>query len=111
MAFKKNDPNINREGRKGPNHATKQIKEAFALLLDENLGEMSTWLEQVAQDDPKAALELMIKLSERFVPKLSQQALTDGEGGDLFKSVSFNFGPPIDSDQRDQEETFDIKDL
>ena len=104
MAFKKGDPNINREGRKGPNQATKQIKEAFAMLLDENLGDMSTWLEQVSQDDPKAALELMIKLSERFVPKLSQQALTNEDGSDLFKSVSFNFGPPIDSNDRDQEE-------
>ena len=103
MAFKKGDPNINRAGRSGPNHATKQIKEAFAMLLDENLDSMSTWLSQVAGDDPKAALELMIKLSERFVPKLSQQALTGAEGTDLFKNVAFQFGPPIDSDQRDQD--------
>ncbi len=108
--FKKGDPNINRKGRTGPNKATKQIKEAFAMLLDENLGEMSTWLEQVAVDDPKAALELMIKLSERFVPKLSQQALTNEDGSDLFKNVHFNFGPPIDSDKRDQE-TFDLDDV
>tara|TARA_R110001632_G_scaffold8381_1_gene33084 strand:- start:47 stop:370 length:324 start_codon:yes stop_codon:yes gene_type:complete len=104
MAFKKDDPNINRKGRSGPNHATKQIKEAFALLLENNLDSMSIWLTQTATDDPKAALELMIKLSERFVPKLSQQALTGAEGSDLFKDVSFNFGPPIDSDQRDQTE-------
>lgn len=105
MAFKKGDPNINRKGRFGPNNATKQIKEAFAMLLDENLGEMSQWLETVAQDDPKAALELMIKLSERFVPKLSQQALTNEDGSDIFKNVLFQFGPPIDSDKRDQDET------
>ena len=105
MAFKKGDPNINRAGRSGPNNATKQIKEAFAMLLDENLDSMSVWLSTVAQDDPKAAMELMIKLSERFVPKLSQQALTGAEGSDLFKDVSFNFGPAIDSDQRDQDET------
>lgn len=111
MAFKKGDPNIHKGGRTGPNHATKQIKEAFALLLEENLDEMSTWLEQVSRDDPKAAIELMIKLSERFVPKLSQQALTNEDGSDLFKSVHFNFGPPIDSNQRDQEETFDLDDI
>ena len=104
MAFKKDDPNINRQGRTGPNNATKKIKEAFALLLSDNLDEMSQWLNTVAQEDPKAAMELMIKLSERFVPKLAQTQITDGEGGDIFKSVNFAFGPPIDSDQRDQEE-------
>ena len=111
MAFKKDDPNINRSGRSGPNKATKQIKEAFARLLDENLDEMSAWLSATANEDPKAALELMIKLSERFVPKLSQQALTNEDGSDLFKSVHFNFGPPIDSDQRDQDETFDLDNI
>lgn len=103
MPFEKNDPNIHRGGRTGPNHATKQIKEAFAKLLEDNLDEMSVWLGEVAQNDPKSALDLMLKMSERFVPKLAQTQLTDGEGGDLFKSVSFQFGPPIDSDQRDQE--------
>ena len=105
MAFKKDDPNINRTGRSGPNNATKQIKEAFALLLDNNLDSMSQWLISVSHEDPKAALEIMIKLSERFVPKLSQQALTNEDGSDLFKNVNFQFGPPTDSDQRDQEET------
>ena len=104
MAFKKDDPNINRAGRSGPNNATKQIKEAFALLLDNNLDSMSRWLIQVSHDDPKAALEIMIKLSERFVPKLSQQALTNEDGSDIFKNVAFNFGPPVDSDERDQTE-------
>lgn len=111
MAFKKGDPNINRKGRTSPNKATKEIKEAFAMLLSNNLDEMAVWLQNVADNDPKAAMELMIKLSERFVPKLSQQAITDAEGGDLFKSVSFNFGPPIDSNQRDQGETFHIDEI
>ena len=104
MAFKKDDPNINRAGRSGPNKATTQIKEAFAMLLDENLESMSAWLISVSHEDPKAALEIMIKLSERFVPKLSQQALTNEDGSDIFKNVAFNFGPPVDSDQRDQTE-------
>ena len=103
MPFKKDDPNINRAGRTGPNNATKQIKEAFAQLLDGNLDHMSIWLSQVASEDPKAAMELMIKLSERFVPKLRQTDITSN-GEDLFKNVSFNFGPPIDSDKREDEE-------
>ena len=45
----------------------------------------------------------MIKLSERFVPKLRQTYITSN-GEDLFKNVAFNFGPPIDSDAREDEE-------
>jgi hypothetical protein len=105
MAFKKNDPNIHKGGRVSPNKVTKQIKEAYALLLEQNLDRMSIWLTQVAGDDPKAALDLMIKLSERFVPALARTEVTGADGEDLFKEIKFNFGPAIESDQRIQEET------
>ena len=92
MPFKKDDPNINREGRTGPNHSTVQIKEAFSILLDANLDNMSIWLSQVAADNPEKAMDLMIKLSERFVPKLSQQAITNEDGSNLFRNIEFKFG-------------------
>jgi hypothetical protein len=94
MPFKKNDPNINTEGRQkgSQNKYTKQVKEAFGLLLEGNLDNLSLWLAQVAADDPKAAMEIVIKLSERFVPKLSQQQVTGADGEDLFKNISFKFG-------------------
>jgi hypothetical protein len=92
--FSKGDPRINREGRPAgiPNEATKKMKQAFALLIEANLDNMTTWLEQVAAEDPKSAMDMVIKLSERFVPKLSQQQLTDADGGDLFKNIQFKFG-------------------
>ena len=108
MPFIKDDPNINRMGRTTPNKVTKQIKQAFADLVEGNLDRMNLWLAQVASDDPKAAMELMIKLSERFVPALARTELTDADGEDIFKSLKFNFGPPIDSDKRIQDH---IKDL
>ena len=92
MPFKKDDPNINREGRTGPNHSTIQIKEAFSLLLDANLDNMSIWLAQVAEINPEKAMDIMIKLSERFVPKLSQQAITNEDGSNLFRNIEFKFG-------------------
>ena len=99
MAFKPGQSG-NPEGRKkgSQNKYTKQTKEAFGLLLEGNLDNLSIWLAQVAADDPKAAMDIVIKLSERFVPRLSQQQITDGEGGDLFKNISFKFGDETPDD-------------
>jgi hypothetical protein len=102
MAFSKNDPNINRNGRSGPNKSTKIMKEAFAMLVENNLPNMERWISQVASDDPKAAMDLIIKLSERFVPALARTEVTGADGSDIFKEIKFGFGPPIDSDLRVQ---------
>ena len=110
MPFQKNDPNINRKGRPegSMNAYTKQIKEAFAMLLEGNLDNLSVWLTQVAADDPKAALDIMLKMSERFVPKLSQQALTDADGENLLKGLTFTFGPPLQERDETNYDDFDI---
>ena len=94
MPFKKNDPNINTEGRQkgSQNKYTKQVKEAMGMLLENNLDNLSIWLAQIAADDPAKAMDIVIRLSERFVPKLSQQQVTGADGEDLFKNISFKFG-------------------
>ena len=104
MPFQKNDPNIQRNGRTGPNKSTKLMKEAFAMLVENNLDNMSIWLSQVATEDPAKAMDLVIKLSERFVPALARTEVTGADGEDIFKQITFQFGPPIDSDQRIQED-------
>jgi hypothetical protein len=53
---------------------------------------MNKWLEEVAEDDPNKALDMMLKLSEYFIPKLARQELTGADGKDLFKDIKFEFG-------------------
>jgi len=105
MAFSKGDPNINRNGRSGPNKSTKMMKEAFAMLVENNLPMMDRWLSQIASEDPAKAMDLIIKLSERFVPALARTEVTGADGNDIFKELKFGFGPPIDSALRIQDET------
>ena len=105
MPFKKDDPNINRKGRTTPNKSTKMMKEAFALLVEQNLPRMNELLDRVAEDSPEKALDLIIKLSERFVPALARTELTGSDGSDIFESIKFSFGPSIDSDKRIQDGT------
>ena len=96
MAFQKgHDPNRNLNGRpKGAaNKVTQELKDAFALLLQNKLPEFEGWLERVAETDPAKALDLAIKLSERFVPALARQEITGADGKDL--NMTFKFGDKL----------------
>jgi len=62
--------------RKGiPNKATNEIRDAFKLLVEGNLENMSVWLSDVAEDDPEKALNILLKMSEFVVPKLQRQEI------------------------------------
>lgn len=59
--------------RKGiPNKSTAEIRNAFQLLVEDNLDNMKVWLSDVAAEDPERALEIILKMSEYIVPKLSR---------------------------------------
>jgi hypothetical protein len=59
-----------------PNKATKDIKQAYADLISNNLDRIQSLLDRVAQDDPKGALDLLIRLSPFVIPKNVTQEIT-----------------------------------
>lgn len=64
----------NPNGRpKGPNRATKEIKEAYINLVNNNLGSIQGWLDIVAQRDPAKAFDMLMKLSPFILPKLTEE--------------------------------------
>ena len=91
--YKKNQSG-NRAGRpKGSlNKATAEAREAFKNLMEKNTPQMQKWLDEVAQDDPAKALDLMLKIAEFVLPKLQRQEIVGNEGEDLFKNITFKFG-------------------
>ena len=86
------------------NKNTKQIREAYQKLTEDNLDNMNRWLTQTAQEDPAKALDLMLKLSEYIIPKLARQEIVGNEGQDLFKNIKFSFGPDINNREDRLEE-------
>jgi len=104
--FRGGDENINRAGRKPGtlNKNTKQIRQAYQKLTEDNLENMSLWLTQIAADDPAKAMDLMLRLSEYIIPKLARTEVTGNDGEDLFKNIKFQFGPDVnDTDKRVNE--------
>lgn len=62
--------------RKGvPNKTTTEIKEAYQKLVEDNLENMTQWLKEIGKDNPEKAFDILIKMSDFIVPKLSRQEL------------------------------------
>lgn len=81
------------------NKITEELKEAFAQVLGNKLPEFEEWLDRVAETDPAKALDLAVKLSERFVPALARQEITGADGKDL--NFEFKFGQKFDDGTED----------
>ena len=64
-----------------PNKSTSIVREAIANLLERNAPNMDRWLNQIAEEDPYKALDLMNKMAEYHIPKLARTEVTGAEGG------------------------------
>lgn len=72
-AEKKLPPNAGKGREKGvPNKATRAFRETVTKLLEDNSENISLWLESVAKDSPKDAIDLICKLAEYSAPKLAR---------------------------------------
>lgn len=100
---------IHRTGRPvgTKNRQTSEIREAYQNLVEMNLVDMSQWIRTVAETDPAKAFDLMIKLSEFVLPKLARTEVTGAGGEDLFKNLTFEFGPSVS----ERLEAFDIENI
>lgn len=63
------------KGRSGrtagtPNKTTRDVREAIAIFAQDNVEQMSTWLNAI--DDPAKRLDLYLRALEYHVPKLAR---------------------------------------
>ncbi len=59
------------------NKHTKEIRTAYKLLIENNLDNMTNWINSIAENNPEKALDIIIKLSEYVVPKLNRTEIKD----------------------------------
>jgi len=91
------NPNGRPKGAQNKN--TREIREAYQRLVENNLENMTLWLTRIASEDEEKAMEIMLKLSEYVIPKLARQEVTGADGEDLFRNVKFEFGPDINDEE------------
>ena len=60
-----------------PNRVTTEVREALSDLVVGNVPRLQEWLDRLAKHNPKAALEIYVKLLEFVVPKLARHAIED----------------------------------
>lgn len=65
-----NNPNGRPKGVQ--NKVTKETREAFRTLVENNTDKFQGWLDKVAEKNPAKAFELVMNLSEFILPKLSR---------------------------------------
>ena len=105
--------NMNGRPKGSKNKNTQEVRTAFQNLVEMNLDNMTTWLAQIAADNPEKAFKVMLDLSEFIIPKLARTELTGKDGDDLFKDMKFEFGPSVSDrmDSLDGIETIDLDDV
>ena len=90
--------------RGSQNRATKDVREAFKKLIENNLDNMEIWLEEVAKESPSKALQIIKDLSEYILPKLQRTELSGGDNKPLDK-ITFKFGDNNNRGDNTDEET------
>lgn len=71
------------------NAINEEIRQAFSLLLYNQLPNLEAWLEAAAKKDPIKAADLMLRVSERFLPSLQRTEITGAEG-QAFTPITIN---------------------
>ena len=79
----------NPKGRKpgSINKVTKDIKEAYRLLIENNIPNFNRWMDKIAEKDPEKAIKILSDLSEYVIPKLARQEFTGKDGDPLIPTT------------------------
>jgi hypothetical protein len=74
-----------------PNKTTGRAREAFALLVENNVDKMQGWIDEVATDPKhgkKIAFDMLMAISEYHIPKLARTEHVGDGGGPVEMRVS-----------------------
>lgn len=69
-----------------PNKVTRDVREAIAKFAQDNVEQMSVWLNQI--EDPAKRMDLYLRAIEYHVPKLARSEVSGPDGAPIQMDVS-----------------------
>ena len=72
MKFEKGHTKVGGKTKGTPNKVTQDIRDAYQKLIEDNLDNLTLWLESIAEKDPEKAIRILSDLSEYVIPKLAR---------------------------------------
>lgn len=78
------------------NKATQTAREAIALFVEGNVHRLTSWLDEVATENPKQAFDMFMQVVEYHIPKLArtEQQLLDKDGKPTDSKIIVEFIEP-----------------
>lgn len=73
-----------------PNKITAEAREVFRQVLENLAPEAEGWIRATADKDPARAAELLLRLSERFIPALSRTEVSGPEEAPIYFSIDLS---------------------
>lgn len=73
-----------------PNKITQDTREVFKVALQCLAPKLQAAIEQVMEEDPARGADLLLRLSERFVPVLSRRELVGEDGGAIAVQIKID---------------------
>ena len=74
-----------------PNKATKNAREAIAMLVDGNTHRLEAWLDEIAAKDPVLAWRCMMDVIEFHIPKLQRTEHAGDPNSPIQTSLTVTF--------------------
>jgi hypothetical protein len=81
-----------------PNRTTQIVRNLFATILEDEQENFKAALETLRVESPKDYIQVMTKLSQKFLPDLTQTALTNADGSNI-EPIQIILPPPPKKDE------------
>lgn len=86
MPFKKGHAKTGGRKKGTPNKSHSKVRDAFALLLEDNLEQLEA---DLAELEPKDRVRLLLDLAKYVVPQLKQTELKQNEDSPVIPVINF----------------------
>lgn len=91
MPFEKGNTLGQGRPKGSPNKTTQEVRDAYQLFAENNMVKFQEWIDKVASKNPAKALEIVLAMSEYFLPKLQRTETDITSKGESVNIPTINF--------------------